>query len=135
MLKEDSDGLAITKLLLYLFGKFGKFLIDFGMVYRICSPIFEQGGKKFYSGDPIQPGTTFPIGLDPSKPFHRYKGLGAFNKDQIYDIFYNPSTRKLVQITPEGFDYSMKLSEDIEERKKLLFNSGILSNPYGFSDI
>lgn len=131
----DSDGAAIAKLLLYLFGKFGKFLIDFGMVYKIESPIYEQNGNKFYPGDPIQPGTTFPIGLDPSKPFHRYKGLGAFNKDQIYDIFYNPMTRRLVQVTPEGFDYSMKLSEDINERKKLLFDSGIITNPYGFTDL
>lgn len=38
------------------------------------SPIFEQGGKKFYPNDPLQPGTTFPVGLDPNKPFHRYKG-------------------------------------------------------------
>ena len=105
------------------------------MIYQVLSPIFEQDGKNFYPGDPLQQGTTFPIGLDPSKPFHRYKGLGALNKEKIYDIFYNPATRKLVQITPEGIDYSMKLTEDITERKKLLFDAGILSNPYNFTDI
>lgn len=131
----DPDGSQIAKLLLYLFGKFGRFLLDYGMIYQVLSPIFEQDGKKFYPGDPLQQGTTFPIGLDPSKPFHRYKGLGAFNKEEIYDIFYNPATRKLIQITPEGLDYSMKLTEDIIERKKLLFNAGILSNPYNFTDI
>ena len=57
-----------------MFAKFGRFLIDYGMVYQIMSPIFEQGGKKFYPNDPLQPGTTFPVGLDPNKPFHRYKG-------------------------------------------------------------
>lgn len=131
----DADGSQIAKLILYLFGKFGKFLIDFGMIYQIMSPIFEQGNKKFYPGDPLQPGTTFPIGLDPTKPFFRYKGLGALSKEQIYDIFYNPVTRKLIQVTPEGFDYSMKLTEDIEERKKLLFDAGIITNPYGFTDL
>lgn len=131
----SSDGSQIAKLLLYMFAKFGRFLIDYGMVYQVLSPIFEQGDKKFYPNDPLQPGTTFPIGLDPSKPFHRYKGLGAFNKDQIYDIFYNPVTRKLVQVTPEGMDYAMKLTENVDERKNLLVGAGIISNPYGFTDL
>lgn len=131
----SSDGSQIAKLLLYMFAKFGRFLIDYGMVYQVLSPIFEQGDKKFYPNDPLQPGTTFPIGLDPSKPFHRYKGLGAFNKDQIYDIFYNPATRKLVQVTPEGMDYAMKLTENVDERKNLLVGAGIISNPYGFTDL
>lgn len=131
----DPDGEQIKKLILYLFGKFGRFLIDFGMVYQIMSPIFEQGDKKFYPGDPLQDNGIFPIGLDPSKPFFRRKGLGAFNSEDIYDIFYNPATRKLIQVTPDGFDYSMKLTEDIEERKKLLFDAGIITNPYGFTDL
>lgn len=118
-----------------MFAKFGRFLINYGMVYQIMSPIFEQAGRKFYPNDPVQQGTTFPIGLDPGKPFHRFKGLGAFNKEQIYDIFYNPATRKLVQVTPEGLDYAMKLTEDIGERKNLLISSGIISNPYGFTDL
>ena len=133
--KADSDGSQIAKLLLYMFAKFGRFLIDYGMVYQVMSPIFEQGDKKFYPNDPLQPGTTFPIGLDPSKPFHRYKGLGAFNKDQIYDIFYNPATRRLIQVTPKGIDYAMKLTENLDERKNLLVNAGIISNPYGFTDL
>lgn len=131
----DPDGEQIKKLILYLFGKFGRFLIDFGMVYQIMSPIFEQGDKKFYPGDPLQDNGIFPIGLDPSKPFFRRKGLGAFNSEDIYDIFYNPATRKLIQVTPDGFDYSMKLTEDIEERKKLLLDAGIITNPYGFTDL
>lgn len=131
----DPDGEQIKKLILYLFGKFGRFLIDFGMVYQIMSPIFEQGDKKFYPGDPLQDNGIFPIGLDPSKPFFRRKGLGAFNSEDIYDIFYNPATRKLIQVTPDGFDYSMKLTEDIEERKKLLFDARIITNPYGFTDL
>lgn len=131
----DPDGDQILKLILYMFSKFGRFLIDYGMVYQILSPIFEQDGRKFYPTDPLQPGTIFPVGLNPSKPFHRYKGLGAFNKSEIYDIFYNPMTRKLIQITPEGIDYSMKLTEEISERRKLLFDAGIISNPYNFTDI
>jgi len=53
----------------------------------------------------------------------------------VYDSFYNPATRRLILVTEEGVDYSMKLNEDINERKKLLYNKGILSNPYNFTDI
>lgn len=61
--------------------------------------------------------------------------VGSLNKEDIYDVFYNPATRKLVQITPEGIDYSMNLMEDINSRKALLYEEGILSNPYNFLDL
>lgn len=104
-------------------------------MYYVLSPIYEQGGKYYYANDPRVPGTDFPVGLDPKKPYHRYKGLGSLNKEDIYDVFYNPATRRLVQITPEGVDYSMGLMEDINNRKALLYEEGILSNPYNFLDL
>lgn len=52
----------------------------------------------------------------------------------IYDVFFNPATRRLVQVTPEGIDYAMSLTEDINIRKKLLIDSGILSNPFKLKD-
>ena len=57
------------------------------------------------------------------------------DKEDVYDAFYNPGTRRLIRVTSEGIDYSKALVEDISERKKLLFDSGILSNPYGFKDL
>jgi len=53
----------------------------------------------------------------------------------VYDSFYNPLTRRLVLVTPDGIDYSRGLNENIENRKKLLFDKGILSNPYNFTDL
>lgn len=131
----DSDGSQISNLLLYAFSKYARFLLDFGLVYYAMSPIYEQGGKYYYANDPRIPGTDFPVGLDSKKPYHRYKGLGSLLKEDIYDVFYNPATRRLVQITPEGIDYSMGLMEDISNRKSLLYEEGILSNPYNFLDL
>lgn len=104
------------------------------MVFVAQSPLYAQNGKYFYSNDPLQPGTSFPIGLDPTKEFHRWKGLGSIPQVEVYNAFYNPSTRRLIQITPEGIDYFMSLVEDINIRKDLLFNSGVLGNPFNLTD-
>ena len=132
---SDSDGQQITSLILYLFSKYARFLIDLGCVFCSLSPLFEQSGRYFYPNDPIDPNTGFPIGLISNKPFRRWKGLGSIPKDLIYDAFFNPATRRLVQVTPEGIDYAMSLTEDINERKKLLYNAGIITNPYNFNDL
>ena len=77
---------------------------------------------------------TLPIGINVNKSFRRFKGLGTLCKDMIYDVFFNPVTRRLVQVTPEGIDYAMSLTENIDVRKKLLIDSGILSNPFKLKD-
>lgn len=75
--------------------------------------------------------------MDPRYEIGYRKGLGSFrsNTGEIYDIFYNPNTRRLIQITPEGLDYSMKLSEDINERKRLMIDAGIFSNPFSLPNV
>ena len=75
-----------------------------------------------------------PIGIDTKKRFRRFKGLGSIPKEMIYDVFFNPKTRRLIQVTPEGIDYAMSLTEDIKVRKDLLIKSGILSNPFKLKD-
>jgi hypothetical protein len=52
----------------------------------------------------------------------------------VYNAFYNPATRRLIQITPEGIDYFMSLVENIDTRKELLFNNGIIGNPFNLID-
>ena len=126
---------------MYLFGKFGRFLIMSGLLYRVVAPIIQQtiNGKvyNFYPDDPIDPNTGFPVGVNTKYPIDYRKGLGSFRSgtDELYDIFFNPLTRRLIQITPEGLDYSMKVTEDISERKKLMIESGIFSNPYNIPNV
>ena len=127
----DPDGSHIQNLLLYLFSKFAPFLITHGKLYIGRAPLFYQNGKYFYPGDPLQPGTIFTIGLDQTKLYSRWKGLGSIPKDQVYNSFFNPATRKLFRVTPEGIDEAMKLVESNEARKKLLVDNGIVTNPFG----
>lgn len=131
----DEDGLAIQNGLLYAISKFARFMLDFGLIYVAESPIFEQGGQYFYPSDPRQPGTQFPVGLNPSKHFRRFKGLGSLDREDVYNAFYDTSKRRLFRVSTDGIDFAMTLVEDINARKKLLYDKGILSNPYNFKDL
>lgn len=132
---SDQDGLSIRAGLLYTFSRFARFMIDFKMIKIAESPVYIQDGKFFYPSDPCIPGTDFPIGLDTTKPFKHIKGLGSLNKDEASLSFFDKSTRKLITVTTEGIDYSMGLVEDINNRRQLLINNGILTNPYNFNDV
>lgn len=71
----DEDGYAIRNGLCYAFSKFARFMIDFGLLYVIESPIFEQDGVFYYPSDPVIPGTPFRVGMNPDKHYRRFKGL------------------------------------------------------------
>ena len=131
----DEDGKAIENGLCYAFAKFARFIIDFGLLYTVESPIFEQDGNYYYPSDPFIPGTPFRVGMDPSKHYRRFKGLGALEQTDVYNAFYDESKRRLYQIVPDGIDFAMKLVEDIDTRKQLLYNKGILTNPFNFTDL
>ena len=137
-----SDGSAIFNEIIYLFSKFARFLLDYGLVYRVISPLFRGYSKKtgkltyYYPDDPIDQKTNLPTDLDSKKHYDRYKGLGSLSPEtgEVYDAFFNSNTRRIVQITPDGIDYSMGLNEDIEKRKALLSAKGIISNPFKLTD-
>lgn len=129
----DADGSIIASSLLYTISRFARFMIDLGLVYLIESPIFSQDGHYFFPSDPTVDG-EIPVGLNMKKHFRRYKGLGSLNPDEVYDAFYDPTKRHLIQVTPDGIDYAMALVEDIKNRKELLISRGILSNPFGLID-
>lgn len=135
LLESDEDGLSIQSGLLYTFSKFARFMIEFGMIKIAESPVYIQGDKFFYPSDPLVPGTRFPVGLNLNKEYKHIKGLGSLDKDEATKSFFDPGTRRLITVTLDGLDYSMGLVENIDARKKLLFDSGILSNPYGFNDL
>lgn len=127
----DEDGLAITSSLLSTFAKFARFLLDAGMIYISESPYYIQNGKYFYPSD-VQADGSVP-GLDFSKEFHRIKGLGQLNKNQVYESFFDETKRKLIQVTPQNLDRAIELIADINVRKQFLRDSNILTNPFNLN--
>lgn len=126
---SDADGSIIASSVLYTIHRYARFLIDAGMVYVASSPTYSQGGHYWYPGDPTIDG-EIPVGLDPKKPFSRYKGLGSLDPPEVFDAFFNPTTSRFYQITLDGEDYAASLVDDINVRKALLTNKGIITNPF-----
>ena len=61
--------------------------------------------------------------------------VGSLDREDVYNAFYDKSKRRLFQVTTDGIDFAMNLVEDIDARKKLLYDKGILSTPYNFKDL
>lgn len=138
----DADGSAIANELLHMFSKYASFMIDLGLIYRVISPLWKGKSKTtgkmtyYYPDDPYNSVTEFPDDMDEHSHYYRFKGLGSLSPEtgEVEDVFFNESTRRIVKITPEGIDYATSLNEDINSRKQLLSDKGILTNPYNFKD-
>ena len=102
----DADGSHIRTLLLGLFFKFMKPLIDAGYLYVVLPPLYKavkyKNGnideiKMYYTEQEIEKDRSKLTGYD----IHRYKGLGEMALDEAHEALANDATRRLVQITIE----------------------------------
>lgn len=122
----DFDGNHIAALLLGFFSAHMPWLIEAGKVYLLKSPFYKQDDKFIYQDEMDK--------LDKSRPFQRFKGLGSLHagnpkaRQEIIDIFINPNTRKLIQITPEGIDRAIMTVGDKHTRRRLMQNMNYVEN-------
>lgn len=100
----DDDGCHICTLLLGLFYKFMRKMIDAGMIYVIVPPLYKA--EKYVKGKPEikMYFTEQELAADRANlagySIQRYKGLGEMDKDtEAYDAITNPETRRVVQVT------------------------------------
>lgn len=126
---SDADGSIIAAQVIYCIYKFATFLIEAGMIYLADSPTFSQDGKYYYASDPTIDG-EIPVGIDTSRKYLRYKGLGSLDANDVTKVFFDENTRRFIQVTPEGAEYACSLVESLEDRKNLLQAHKILTNPF-----
>jgi len=114
----DSDGYHIAALLLGLFAAHMRFLVEDERIYILESPFYKQDGKYYYQSD--------LSGLDKSKPFERFKGLGSLKANsaegirEINEIFINKDTRRLIKVIPEDFEKAIAAVGNSHTRKILM---------------
>ena len=103
----DSDGAHIATLLIALFLKHYKPLVEAGYVYAALPPLFriDVGKKVFYATDEAeQKGILDRIAAEKMKGkvnVMRFKGLGEMNPLQLRESTMDPDTRRLARLTME----------------------------------
>ncbi|MBU1019407.1 MAG: DNA topoisomerase (ATP-hydrolyzing) subunit B [Patescibacteria group bacterium] len=128
MTDADVDGAHIRTLLLTLFFRYFKSLIESGHLYIAQPPLFKVSqGKKFCWAYNEEQKEEFikTLSSDQKIGVQRYKGLGEMNPEQLWDTTMNPDTRTMLQVTIDDAERADKVFEtlmgpEVPPRKKFI---------------
>ncbi|MDO8474431.1 MAG: DNA topoisomerase (ATP-hydrolyzing) subunit B [bacterium] len=131
MADADSDGNHIRTLILTLFYRYFKPLIEHGYLYIAQPPLYKiQVGKHIgyaYTEDQKEKVVAGLIKQAGSgKPnIQRYKGLGEMNPEELWETTMNPQNRILLQVTIENGKeadriFDILMGDEVLPRKKFI---------------
>lgn len=128
MTDADVDGAHIRTLLLTLFYRYMRPLLDAGYIYIAQPPLYQiKHGKQIeyvYSDGQLE---DYLASLDKDTKYsiQRYKGLGEMNPEQLWDTTMNPEHRTLLQVNiKDAIDadetFEMLMGDRVEPRRKFI---------------
>lgn len=141
MTDADVDGAHIRTLLLTLFYRYMRPIVEAGYVYIAQPPIY---GVKVGSEikEYIQPGTNQEQELQEalerhstgrSKPtIQRYKGLGEMDDHQLWETTMNPENRLMAQVSVDDAAeadkiFDMLMGDKVEPRREFIEENAVYS--------
>ena len=127
MADSDVDGSHISTLILTLFYRYMKPLIENGYVYLAQSPLYmvRKGKDKYYVLNDKQKDKLLNQLGNEEITIQRYKGLGEMNPEQLWLTTMNPENRILKLITIEdGVEadriFTILMGDEVEPRREFI---------------
>ncbi|MET7705836.1 DNA topoisomerase IV subunit B [Micromonospora sp. NPDC005413] len=137
MADADVDGAHIRTLLITLFARYMRPLIEAGRLYAAMPPLHKittkgRNPQTVYTYTQAEMEATVrkleKSGKQIVTPIPRFKGLGEMDADELWDTTMNPATRAVRRITLDDVDAAERIlellmGEKVEPRRNWLIDS------------
>lgn len=138
MADADVDGAHIATLIMTLFFRYMRSVIENGYLYIATPPLYsvKKGKEQRYcwtEEQRLQLIVEMGGGKESSLHIQRYKGLGEMTAEQLWDTTMSPEGRTLRQVTIENAAeadriFSMLMGDDVPPRRQFIEQNATYAN-------
>ncbi len=133
MTDADIDGSHISTLILTLFFRYMKPLIEKGYIYIATPPLYfiRKGNHYQYAwNDQERKNIIHQLGGRKSVNIQRYKGLGEMNAEQLWETTMNPKKRTLRKVNIDDDSeadkiFSILMGDEVPPRRNFIEKNAI----------